>query len=101
PKTSRCETTRAIVRLIRRSRLFFVAHKDQAKEDTHARDERHHNADGEDREVAHLMRLPRLRMLGTQMPTKMACCRLRSVSPMNQSETLNTKLMNAAAMKKY
>lgn len=40
-------------------------------------------------------------MLGTQTPTKIACCLLRSVSPINHSETLNTKLINAAAMKKY
>jgi hypothetical protein len=85
--------------------LFLVAHKDQTHQDAHARDERHRNPDDEDNEITHFIRvpkrLPKLRMLGTQIPTKIACCRLRSLSPMNQSDTLNTKLMNAAKMKKY
>jgi hypothetical protein len=91
--------------LIRPAELFFVAHENQAHQDAHACDERHRNPDDEDNKVVHfirlLKRLPKLRMLGTQIPTKIACCRLRSLSPMNQSDTLNTKLMNAAKMKKY
>jgi hypothetical protein len=85
--------------------LFFVAHEDQTHQDAHACDESHRNTDDEDNKITHFIRvpkrLPKLRMLGTQIPTKIACCRLRSLSPINQSVTLKTKLMNAAKMKKY
>lgn len=86
---------------MKKNELFFVTHKYSTEKHADAGEERDHNADGKNCKVTHFKRLPRLRMLGTQIPTKIACCRLRSVSPINHSVTLNTKLTKAAAKKKY
>lgn len=77
----------------------FVAHKYLASNNPHASDEGYDYANYKDGKITHFSRFPRLRMLGTQRPTKRAWCLLTSESPRNQSVTLKTKLPKAASRK--
>lgn len=78
---------------------LFVPHKNRASNNSHPGDESNYYSNDKDSKVAHLVRLPSDRILGTQRPTKIACCLLISASPRNHSVTLKTKLTNAATRK--
>ena len=79
--------------------LSWICKKYLASNNPHTSDEGYDYANYKDGKITHFSRFPRLRMLGTQRPTKRAWCLLTSESPRNQSVTLKTKLPKAANRK--
>jgi hypothetical protein len=78
---------------------LFIAHEYCASNNSHTSYEGYYYAYDKYGEIAHLNKFPKESILGTHNPTNSACCLLRSLSPINHSVTLKTKLANAATIK--